>query len=93
VLFDDEGRGQADDVTVSGLGQESVVTETQAHFPGIVVWGKERGEKNMKLVFVYFVDLLNKLMLPLACKLVNGNAFYYNYLVHFISITPSSDQI
>ena len=27
VLFDDEGRGQADDVAVGGLGQQSVVTQ------------------------------------------------------------------
>lgn len=27
VLFDDEGRGQADDVTMGGLGQQSVVTK------------------------------------------------------------------
>lgn len=27
VLFDDEGRGQADDVTVGGLGQQSVVAQ------------------------------------------------------------------
>lgn len=31
-----EGRGQSDDVTMSGLGQETVVTETQAHLPCIV---------------------------------------------------------
>lgn len=27
VLLDDEGRGQADDVPVGGLGQQSVVTK------------------------------------------------------------------
>ncbi len=39
VLFDDEGRGKADDVTMSGLGQQSVVAKAQAHFPGVVIWG------------------------------------------------------
>lgn len=39
VLVDDEGGSQADDVTVGGLGQESVVTETQAHLPRVVVFG------------------------------------------------------
>lgn len=38
VFLDDEGRGQADDVTVGGLGQQSVVAEAQAHLPGVVVW-------------------------------------------------------
>lgn len=37
VVFNDEGRGQTDDVTVGGLGQQSVVTETDAHSPGIIV--------------------------------------------------------
>lgn len=37
VVFNDEGRGQTDDVTVGGLGQQSVVTETHAHSPGIIV--------------------------------------------------------
>lgn len=27
MVFNDEGRGQADDVTVGGLGQQSVVTK------------------------------------------------------------------
>lgn len=40
VLLDDEGRGQADDVAVGGLRQQAVVTETQTHLPGVVVWGK-----------------------------------------------------
>lgn len=38
VLLDDEGRGQANDVTVSGLGQESVVPKAQADLPGVIVW-------------------------------------------------------
>lgn len=37
VLFDDEGRGQANDVAVGGLGQQSVVTKAQADLPGVVV--------------------------------------------------------
>lgn len=37
VLFDDEGRGQANDVTVGGLGQQSVVTKAQADLPGVIV--------------------------------------------------------
>ena len=39
VLLDDERRGQSDDVTMGGFGQQSVVTEVHAHCPGIVVWG------------------------------------------------------
>lgn len=38
MLIDDEGWGQSDDVTVGGLGEQSVVTEAQADLPGIVVW-------------------------------------------------------
>lgn len=37
ILFDDEGWGQPDDVTVGGLSQQSIVTEAQAHLPGIIV--------------------------------------------------------
>lgn len=37
VFIDGEGRGQADDVTVGGLGQQSVVTKAQAHLPSIVI--------------------------------------------------------
>lgn len=37
VLFDDEGRGEANDVTVGGLGQQSVVAKAQADLPGIIV--------------------------------------------------------
>lgn len=37
VLLDDERRGQSDDVAVCGLGQQAIVTETQAHLPGIIV--------------------------------------------------------
>lgn len=39
ILLDDEGRGQADDVAVRGLGQQPVVAEPQTHLPGIVVFG------------------------------------------------------
>ena len=37
VLLDDEGRGQSDDVTMGGLSQQPIVTETQAHLPGIII--------------------------------------------------------
>lgn len=37
VLFDNEGRGKANDVTVCGLGQQSVVAKAQANLPGIIV--------------------------------------------------------
>lgn len=37
VFIDDEGRGQADDVTMGGLGQQPVVTKAQAHLPSITV--------------------------------------------------------
>lgn len=44
ILLDDEGRGQADDVAVRGLGQQPVVAEPQTHLPGIVVCnGREGG--------------------------------------------------
>lgn len=39
ILLDDEGRGQADDVAVRGLGQEPVVAEPQTQLPGVVVFG------------------------------------------------------
>lgn len=38
ILFNNEGRGQADDVTMGGLGQQSVVTKTQAHLPSVIVY-------------------------------------------------------
>lgn len=37
VFFDGEGRGQADDVTVGGLGQQPVVTKSQAHLPSVII--------------------------------------------------------
>jgi len=37
ALGDDEGRGKADDVAVGGLGQQAVVSQLQAHVPGIVL--------------------------------------------------------
>ena len=38
ILFDDEGWGQSDDVTMSGLGQQAIVTETKANSPCIITW-------------------------------------------------------
>lgn len=38
VLLDDERRGQPDDVAVRRLGQQPVVSESQAHLPRVVVW-------------------------------------------------------
>ena len=37
MFIDDKRRGQSDDVTVGGLGQQSIVTKTQTHFPGVIV--------------------------------------------------------
>lgn len=37
ALIDDEGRGQADDVTMGGLGQQPVVTKAQAHLPSVII--------------------------------------------------------
>lgn len=37
LFVDGEGRGQADDVTVGGLGQQPIVTKAQAHLPSITV--------------------------------------------------------
>lgn len=46
ILLDDEGRRQADDVTVRGLGQEPVIAEPQTHLPRIVVCkGREGGHQ------------------------------------------------
>lgn len=42
VLFDGEGRGKANDVTVGGLGQQSVVTKAQTDLPGVVVWRRRQ---------------------------------------------------
>lgn len=39
MLSDDEGWGQADDVAMSGFGQQTIVAKTQANLPSIVVWG------------------------------------------------------
>ena len=37
VLLDSKGRGKADDVTVGGLGQQSIVTEAQANLPSVII--------------------------------------------------------
>lgn len=37
LFVDDERRGQADDVTVGGLGQQPVVTKAQTHLPSITI--------------------------------------------------------
>lgn len=44
ILLDDEGRRQADDVAVRGLGQQPVVAEAQTHLPGVVVCKGREGE-------------------------------------------------
>ena len=43
-LVDDKGRGKTDDVTVCGLGQQTIVPELEAHVPGAVLC-KENGPK------------------------------------------------
>lgn len=44
ILLDDEGRRQADDVAVRGLGQQPVVAEAQTHLPGIVICKGREGQ-------------------------------------------------
>lgn len=47
VLFDGEGRGKANYVTVGRLGQQSVVAKAEANLPGVIFLRRRRSERGM----------------------------------------------
>lgn len=72
VLLDDERRGQSDDVTMGGLGQQSVVTEVHAHPPSIVVWGGTHTSSSWFKYPTQFTEgIMSKLKMHKMCLKLN----------------------
>lgn len=93
ILFDDEGWSQSDDVTVSGLGQQAIVTETKAHSPCIIIWKRNNDMRGMLRVQQSNWTWLLK-ALCVFFQVVNEVKWYfffiYNYYLHWLSCAPPS---